>query len=223
MSCNAYNHPPGCNCNFRGGNSSLGSRRFIAKSISTNKHNRSYLWYEDIYRSSITFPTDCYWCNKKVFFHRSLNGGSVLFDKLGAPWKIHPCWQEHQKRNFAERDMCSRYEIISNNYNYLSRQKSNHKLINLQGCIYKVLPQLLTAKESNLVEFIFSDQSGSKINVLISKLFFDEIKTYAMLSMAGFKGNYRSNSYFIPINIKAESPEVEPIFYLPSFKLKQCS
>lgn len=44
---------------------------------------------------SLTFLTQCYWCNDDVFFHRNKNGGCVLFDSLGPPWPVHPCWEQY--------------------------------------------------------------------------------------------------------------------------------
>jgi hypothetical protein len=32
-----------------------------------------------------------------VFFHRNKNGGCVLFDSLGPPWPVHPCWEQYRE------------------------------------------------------------------------------------------------------------------------------
>jgi hypothetical protein len=41
----------------------------------------------------------CFWCSAKVFHYRGGNGSYVLFDSLGKPWHIHPCWEEKCPRN----------------------------------------------------------------------------------------------------------------------------
>ena len=46
---------------------------------------------------SLTVKTQCWFCNDIVFFHRSENGGMVLFDRLEAPWDVHPCWKLNSK------------------------------------------------------------------------------------------------------------------------------
>ncbi|QBQ53834.1 hypothetical protein [Nitrosococcus wardiae] len=44
---------------------------------------------------SVTYPTSCWWCGEEVFFHSNGSGDCVLFDKLGWPWQVHACWEEH--------------------------------------------------------------------------------------------------------------------------------
>lgn len=43
-----------------------------------------------------TRETPCWWCSAPVFYHTNGNGDSVLFDELGPPWPVHPCWEEHR-------------------------------------------------------------------------------------------------------------------------------
>ena len=64
---------------------------------------------------SITFKTDCWWCGDEVYFHRDEDGGSVLFDKLGPPWPVHPCWDEYREdRHLAiEQALIKQSETIS--------------------------------------------------------------------------------------------------------------
>lgn len=48
----------------------------------------------------LTVRTYCWFCDSIVFFHRTERGGIVLFDSLGKPWPIHPCWKKNvQHRN----------------------------------------------------------------------------------------------------------------------------
>lgn len=40
-----------------------------------------------------TYPTQCKYCHKRVFFFSCDHGSKVFFDELGAPWKQHACIQ----------------------------------------------------------------------------------------------------------------------------------
>lgn len=40
-----------------------------------------------------TYPTTCRDCQASIFFHTNGFGDVVLFDVLGPPWSIHPCYQ----------------------------------------------------------------------------------------------------------------------------------
>lgn len=61
---------------------------------------------EDLYESlgstddepnKSTRPTRCWWCGADVYYHTNGYGDSVLFDELGWPWQVHPCWEEHRR------------------------------------------------------------------------------------------------------------------------------
>src|SRR5690606_8079780 len=43
-----------------------------------------------------TRKTKCWWCGEEVFYHSNGFGDSVLFDELGWPWVIHPCWESYR-------------------------------------------------------------------------------------------------------------------------------
>jgi len=87
--CNAMNHPPGCQCGWGQGPGGI-----------TGQVNR--LTFKEAWegfpsaKASITCITKCWWCGSPVFFHRNANGGCVLFDELGAPWQVHPCWEMYR-------------------------------------------------------------------------------------------------------------------------------
>jgi hypothetical protein len=51
--------------------------------------------------SPTTRRTPCWWCGEPVFYHTNGNGDSVLFDELGWPWQVHPCWEEHREARAA--------------------------------------------------------------------------------------------------------------------------
>ncbi len=83
--CNAWNHSPGCNCGWVGG--SYGG----SGSVSTGLSNRLANEIKDVE----TYPTTCWWCGEKVFYHTNGFGDSVLFDSLGSPWRVHSCWKNY--------------------------------------------------------------------------------------------------------------------------------
>ena len=93
MGCNAWNHPPSCNCGWGGDTGGRASGPGI--------HNFQQSWTLDgLYRSSIS-PTRfdsyvnpnarCPVCGASVFFYQSGAGGRVYFDELGPPWPKHTC------------------------------------------------------------------------------------------------------------------------------------
>lgn len=65
-----------------------------AESYSTAASTRTWNVFED--RSHLTFSTACWWCGAAVYFYRDENGGCVLFDELGPPWPVHPCWEDYR-------------------------------------------------------------------------------------------------------------------------------
>lgn len=78
MPCNAYGHPPDCNCGWGG--------IFYA--------NNSHAFCED--KSRFTTPNaKCPQCGALVYFYRN-NGSVVYFDEIGPPWPKHGCFTEFQ-------------------------------------------------------------------------------------------------------------------------------
>ncbi|HAK16698.1 MAG TPA: hypothetical protein DCM65_10710 [Acinetobacter junii] len=82
------------------------------KSSIVSGHFRNNVWIDEHFRSSTVvdrsstvcinpqktrnFKTSCWWCNQDVFFYRnSETGGCALFDRLGEPWEVHPCWSKY--------------------------------------------------------------------------------------------------------------------------------
>ncbi len=64
----------------------------------------------------LTCTIACWWCGQQVYYHTNGNGDSVLFDKLGKPWPIHPCWEENRHEQLK---MVRNFEtdLIFNGYN----------------------------------------------------------------------------------------------------------
>ena len=95
MGCNAFNHHPDCNCGWGGVNyGSANSLPWATYPSVLRLHTDWGRW------SSYTIPNvRCWDCGEAVFFHRSPNGGSVLFDALGPPWPIHLCFEKRVRRH----------------------------------------------------------------------------------------------------------------------------
>lgn len=83
--CNAWNHPPGCNCGW-GGDTDGGGHNASdsAKGLG-------------IPSNAQTYQIKCMWCSEKVFDRTNGYGDSVLFDKLKYPWQIHECWKKYKQ------------------------------------------------------------------------------------------------------------------------------
>ncbi|WP_432697191.1 hypothetical protein ACQUQP_02260 [Marinobacterium sp. YM272] len=56
--------------------------------------NKSDIEYID---GPLTIRTNCWFCGDIVYFYRADNGGMALFDNLGKPWPLHPCWNTYSK------------------------------------------------------------------------------------------------------------------------------
>lgn len=92
--CNAWNHPPGCNCGWGGvwygSSNSRGSWLF-------DKHARPrqlgrMKGTESELSGGFTVPNSkCPVCGASVYYYESPYGGRVFFDQLGPPWPKHPC------------------------------------------------------------------------------------------------------------------------------------
>lgn len=93
MACNAWNHPPSCSCDFRGGHDGvIGGWRNRVVPASTDPACDKYAWCRDGGRDSYTIPNArCPLCGASVFFYRSPHNGRVFFDQLGPPWPKHHC------------------------------------------------------------------------------------------------------------------------------------
>ncbi|WP_201353740.1 hypothetical protein [Hydrogenimonas urashimensis] len=77
----------------------------------------------------LTCTIRCWWCRETVYFHTNGNGDAVLFEKLGAPWEIHPCWEKHKHSRSAKiKELESilkqaGYDGRSKQFNLLKRRK----------------------------------------------------------------------------------------------------
>lgn len=109
MGCNAWNHPPGCDCGWGG---DTGGQQFFGRPKGA---------YADPVRSSVAAPArtraasdgrwrsvgnhgpnaECPVCGQPVYFVQPENGGRIFFDELGPPWPKHPCTDNDHSPVFA--------------------------------------------------------------------------------------------------------------------------
>jgi hypothetical protein len=68
-------------------------------------------WKLETLGRPLTYSTTCWWCGEAVFFHTNGNGDCVLFDSLGWPWEVHPCWEEHRNTE-SRHDKVAGFEDI---------------------------------------------------------------------------------------------------------------
>jgi hypothetical protein len=92
---------------------------------------------------SLTFQTQCFWCNDDVFFHRNKEGGCVLFDKLGPPWPIHPCWEEHQEQRARAID-----KALADHATYLKTLKTMDEGVILKETLRGITKSHVDAKDT---------------------------------------------------------------------------
>lgn len=94
--CNAWNHPPGCNCGWGGGYWG-GGGGYAAPTQSTPTTRTTWTFVGHVSTSPTSFASyvnpnaRCPVCGASVFFYQSSAGGRVFFDELGPPWPKHPC------------------------------------------------------------------------------------------------------------------------------------
>jgi hypothetical protein len=101
MGCNAWNHPPGCDCGWGGqGNVDNLIHNWIIQNTYTYQprtykpalHPKKYLeTHWALYTSYVQPNARCPVCGERVYFYQSPYGGRVFFDELGPPWPKHPC------------------------------------------------------------------------------------------------------------------------------------
>jgi hypothetical protein len=97
--CNAWNHPPDCNCGWGGdghfggysgyGGGSSGGSGY--SSFRTTSEGQIFEFPFITYPSYVNPNARCPVCGASVYFYQSPYGGRVFFDELGPPWPKHPC------------------------------------------------------------------------------------------------------------------------------------
>ena len=105
MGCNAWNHPPDCNCGWGGdtggggwSSSTLGIRHIPAPDGRDWQPAR-----RPSFETYVNPNARCPCCGANVYFYQSPFGGRVFFDPpLGPPWPKHPCTDNYFARGRSE-------------------------------------------------------------------------------------------------------------------------
>jgi hypothetical protein len=150
--CNAWNHPPGCDCGWGGGDYGGGGG---ASTVSSSNIARAI-------KDAETYPTKCWWCGDTVFYHTNGFGDSVLFDSLGFPWRVHSCWEnywneERLKRTDKKSNTVENSQILRS---YYLGEKQSRRLL-LAGAIQSI------NKEQN---FVKEEDVASRLGISLKEL-----------------------------------------------------
>lgn len=92
MSCNGWNHPADCNCDFRGGwrggeQPGGGWYRRDGDRMREVNGPKRVPYVATFVNPNATCPV----CGELVFYYQNEHGSRVFFDELGPPWPKHPC------------------------------------------------------------------------------------------------------------------------------------
>lgn len=100
MGCNAWNHPPGCNCGWGGENygsyptTPLPTADDWKRDTARNKLERLNV---RSYSTCYVVPNAaCPVCGQSVYFYANEHGSRVYFNELGPPWPKHGCTDRRQ-------------------------------------------------------------------------------------------------------------------------------
>ena len=85
--CNAWNHPPECNCAWSGGGGNA--------KIATTEQSAQFKTSKSYVNPNALCPV----CRATVFYYQSPLGGRVFFNDLGWPWPKHECTDHPQAQN----------------------------------------------------------------------------------------------------------------------------
>jgi len=196
MPCNAWNHPPGCDCGWGGQGNPDNLIHGGYSNINTSSYHQGYVSrsssfsYNWLYEGSITFQTTCWWCGQEVYFHRNENGGCVLFDELGYPWQVHSCWEENREQQSEATN------VMLNNYKeYMKRVKLDDfqfsknipKSNNLNGFFigFDLESRLIATttkyhdKNRYFRYFVFKTEKGEYLKILASEKKIQKIFKFA--------------------------------------------
>jgi hypothetical protein len=131
--CNAWNHPPGCNCGWGGvwygsyGSSDAADEHSWVFSRSPPPRKLGLqIGTQNKLSGGYTNPNArCPVCNEPVFYYESPYGGRVFFDSLGPPWPKHPCTSSDQNEYVGYSRKKSSWQ--EENWMPLTEVSINHK------------------------------------------------------------------------------------------------
>lgn len=99
MSCNAWNHPSGCDCGWGGINyGSSPTNHEVEAARAYDEANAEQKRAVTALNPFTTPNAQCPACNARVWFYQSPDGGRVFFDHIGWPWPKHPCTDHSAER-----------------------------------------------------------------------------------------------------------------------------
>jgi hypothetical protein len=138
---------------------------------------------------SITFKTDCWWCGDEVYFHRDENGGSVLVDRLGPPWPVHPCWDEYREdRHLAiEQALIKQSERISGQGHIETKKVvGEKKALVIEGMLAGYLPTVKISLQGNrqylgYVTDVVVDCAGEAYRIYVEERIRELIYSYSIV------------------------------------------
>lgn len=184
------------------------------QSTTIHDNSRNNILKSDKY-GSITFQTECWWCGDYVFFHRDANGGCVLFDSLGAPWKVHECWllNKHEHTRVIEHviDIYEQSIVkIQKNLKYIESPDEGNELTFDGYLISYRADRKIVSKEHTFVELLIGDFFGSYYKVLVPRQYQRKLKWISMVSVTArwaYRG--KKNVLFVT-RFSACGPKDEP-------------
>jgi hypothetical protein len=101
--CNAFNHPPNCECGWGGvwygATADRATWLFDRPAHHPRQLGRQSGTFQPISRGDTRPNTVCPVCGEPVYFYVSPYGGRVFFDDLGPPWPKQPCTDHSQARS----------------------------------------------------------------------------------------------------------------------------
>ncbi len=167
------------------------NRKVDYQVTTTSSHVAPKDSYDWVQHGSITFYTECWWCGEPVYFHRNEDGGCVLFDRLGPPWPIHSCWEEHKNqqktatKTIVEKRVAELRAISISSYKFINEKISKQE--NIEGFILgfdedkRILPDPNQLSKPNLFlrYVVVRTMDGSHIKILAPEKDIKEIVMYS--------------------------------------------
>ena len=186
---------------YRSGTSVSASNKLSEKQIAENIRRI------DEYYTPLVYKTNCFWCEEKVFFYRSEDGGCALFDRLGKPWDLHRCWEIHKQE--IKRAVAN--ELYRGNFNgrvyYKERQRASKPIksdsISMVGFVDRQpmekvrLPSCRgsTTGMFRTINFVPEDKIDVYYSVLVPSTIAEAFPNYSMHQVDCIFSKYKNRWY----------------------------
>lgn len=225
MGCNAWNHPPNCNCGW--GGVWYGSNNRDGWLL--NKRTKRDLGYQKATSDSLaggyTDPNAlCPVCGAAVYFYESPYGGKIFFDELGPPWPKHPCTYHGTLKDTNEDILWHKSGWNSLTTVSIDISQADKRLYSMKGGHNGIFFQFYFLSQkpvvADIVRYKNTDQPGT---FLLSILFYDpptnswntvDIRAYKNKKATLNEGLFAS---FKQISI---SQKKEPVYASPNLNKK---